>query len=126
MKNTLFLFGIVLLIVVVAFFVFSSMDSYESQNIEPTFNGDNQRVILSQDDLNYKDAYAKAGIPIEISADSSVGGCLRSVAFNLNGKRYLKYLKTESDTLILPALEKGTYPFSCSMGMGFGKLKVTE
>lgn len=125
MKNNAIMgLGIVLLIVVGAFLAFSSMDSSISENNEQIIEGDTQKVILSQDDLNYKDAYAESGVPIEISADSSVSGCLRSVAFNLNGKKYLKYLKSESDTLILPALEKGTYSFSCSMGMGFGNLVV--
>jgi plastocyanin domain-containing protein len=92
----------------------------ESQKIQ----GEMQRVILSQDGYNYKDATAQAGKPIVISADSSVGGCLRSAVFNIDGKKYSKYLRSPEDTLELPALSKGTYTFSCSMGMGFGKLIV--
>ena len=86
--------------------------------------GQVQKVVLSQDGYNYKDSVAEAGKPITISADSSVGGCLRSVVFNIEGKKYSKYLKTPGETLELPALSKGTYPFSCSMGMGYGKLIV--
>ncbi len=124
MNNKTLLFGIIILLVVVGFIVFSNMDVTKPDSQNPINLGNAQEVVLSQDGLNYKDVYAEAGKPITISADSSVRGCLRSVAFNIEGKKYVKYLKSSSDTLMLPALEKGTYSFSCSMGMGFGKLVV--
>ncbi len=124
MNNTAILFGVIILIVVAGFFVFSNMDTTGAGFQDPTNSGDAQKVVLSQDGLNYEDVYAEAGKSISISADSSVRGCLRAVAFNIEGKKYVKYLKSSSDILMLPALEKGTYSFSCSMGMGFGKLVI--
>ncbi len=124
MNNTAILFGVIILIVVAGFFVFSNMKNTDADFQDPVNLEDIQKVVLSQDDLNYKDVYAEADKPISISADSSVRGCLRAVAFNIDGKKYVKYLKSSSDTLVLPALKKGTYPFSCSMGMGFGKLVI--
>ncbi len=127
MNNTAILFGVILIVVVAGFFVFSNLETSNFRDVpNDGLSGEFQKVTLSQDDLNYEDAYAEAGKPIAISVDSSVKGCLRSVAFNVEGKRYVKYLKSNSDTLVLPALEKGTYPFSCSMGMGFGKLVVRD
>jgi hypothetical protein len=123
MNNTILLLGIILIVVLTGFFIFYSLEPSNTNN-SANYNGEYQKVVLSQDDLNYKNVYAQTGKPIAISADSSVGGCLRSVVFNLGGKRYGKYLKTPSDELNLPALEKGTYTFSCSMGMGFGKLII--
>jgi len=93
----------------------------ESAQVAP---GEMQRVILSQNGFNYRDAIVESGKPILLSADNSVGGCLRSVVFNLEGRRYSKYLRTTEDTLELPALSKGIYSFSCSMGMGYGRLIV--
>ena len=122
MKNTVIFFGVIILIVVAGFIVFSSLDTSNTGSVN--YNGDSQKVVLSQNDLNYEDAYAEAGKPIAIRVDSSVKGCLRSVAFNIGGKRYVKYLKSNSDELNLPTLDKGTYSFSCSMCIGFGKLIV--
>ncbi len=128
MKNSAMLAIIGIMILLVGGFVFVNFGSGvtgkvidEGQEIIP---GETQKATLSQNGLNYADLRVKAGQPIELTADSSVGGCLRSVVFRLNGKAYSKYLKTPSDTIQLPALEKGTYTFSCTMGMGFGKLVV--
>jgi hypothetical protein len=126
MKNTTMLFIITAIILLVGGFILVNGKSSTNvvSNDGETIRGEAQRVVLSQDDLNYKDSMAEADKPILISADSSVGGCLRSVVFNLDGKKYSKYLKNPEDTLQLPALSKGTYTFSCTMGMGYGKLIV--
>lgn len=126
MKNTLIGLGVVALLIIGVYLVFSGLDTSGAtgDSIDPSPSGESQSVVLSQDGYNYNDVYAQTGKSIKISADSSVGGCLRSVAFNIDGRRYLKYLKTPQDTLELPALNPGTYTFSCSMGMGFGNLIV--
>ncbi len=126
MNNAMTGLMVVVLIVASAFFVFSGLTPSVTGNViaDPSAGGDAQAIGLSQEGFGYIDVRAEAGKPIKISADSSVRGCLRSVAFNIDGKRYSKYLKTESDALVLPALEKGTYAFSCSMGMGRGTLNV--
>jgi len=126
MKNTTILILIAVMVITAGVFVFAN--GGESSNVEvnpgQVVAGDVQRVVLSQNGYNYADAVAQAGKPIAISADNSVGGCLRAVVFNVEGKKYSKYLKTSDDLLELPALSKGTYTFSCTMGMGFGKLIV--
>ncbi|PIN95091.1 hypothetical protein COU53_01170 [Candidatus Pacearchaeota archaeon CG10_big_fil_rev_8_21_14_0_10_30_48] len=128
MKNSTMLFAIAIFVLVVGGFVFVNGKNGVTANVvsndAQVVQGQMQQVVLSQNGYNYKDATAQAGKPISLSADSSVGGCLRSVSFNIEGKRYSKYLRTSEDTLELPALPKGTYNFACSMGMGYGKLIV--
>lgn len=126
MKNSvIFIIGIFVLIVGGFFVLGNGKSSTESVVSNPNIvQGEVQKVVLSQVGVNYKDSKAQTGKPILISADSSVRGCLRSVTFNIEGKRYSKYLRTSEDSLQLPSLKKGTYTFSCSMGMGYGKLIV--
>lgn len=124
-KTTLYLAGIIILVIWGGFF-FLNDEGSATENIVSAggraLQGEIQRVVLSQDGYNYKDAVVDVGKPIEIRADSSVRGCLRAVVFSIDGNKYSKYLKTPEDTLVLPALKKGVYAFSCSMGMGYGKL----
>lgn len=128
MKNTTIMVMIIILVIAGWWFTFANGKSKTNSNVilddQQKFEGQIQKIILSQSGYNYKDISAKSGMPIEISADDSVYGCLRSAVFNINGKRYSKYLKTTEDSLELPALSKGAYTFSCSMGMGYGKLIV--
>ncbi len=125
-KSNLYILGIVVAVILAGFFFVrgSSINGNVVSEGGQILEGQTQQIILKQDEYNYQEAVAQEGMPIAISADSSVGGCLRSVVFNLEGKKYSKYLKTPQDTLVLPALDKGTYTFSCSMGMGLGKLIV--
>ena len=125
-KSTLYM-GMILLVLVAGGFFFLSGNSVNGNAVSEggqVLPGETQRVVLSQDGYNYRDIAVEAGKQIVLSADNSVGGCLRSVVFNFDGRKYSKYLRTPEDTLELPALSKGTYPFSCSMGMGLGKLIV--
>lgn len=126
-KSTLYIVGIIFLVFITGFFFFGkgnfSVKGDVVSDIQ-VLQGETQRVVLSQEGYNYKDVKVQAGKPIEISVDSSVKGCLRSVAFNIGGDKYSKYLQSAEDRLQLPALDKGEYTFSCSMGMGYGKLIV--
>jgi len=128
MKSTTMLLIVVVMVAIVGGFIAvnnkSPVNSNVALNDVQIANGGAQKVILSQEGFNYKSVSAKAGKPISISADNSVYGCLRAPVFNLGDKKYYKYLKTQQDSLELPALLGGTYTFSCSMGMGFGKLIV--
>lgn len=128
MKITTTIIMIIILVLVGGWFTFVNGKNVNSANIisdeKQIVNNEMQEIVLSRSGYNYKDINAKSGEPIEISADKSVSGCLRSVVFNINGKKYSKSLRTLEDTLELPALSKGTYTFSCVMGMGFGKLNI--
>ena len=124
-KSTFYGLAIFLVIIISGFIFLKPNNAAVVGTIDSdVIQGEMQRVVLSQNGYNYNDITAKVDKPIAVSADNSVKGCLRSAAFNINGKKYSKYLQTSEDTLELPALSKGTYTFSCSMGMGFGKLVV--
>ena len=88
-------------------------------------NGDVQRVELGVKDYNYYPNVInlKYNVPAEIIVDTSkVRGCLQSIV--IPGFNVRKYV-TPSDNVIrfLPN-KKGEFGFSCSMGMGFGKIIV--
>ena len=125
MKNTSIIIMIVILVLAGGWFTFVNGKNVGiGSTVLDIKNAEAQEIVLSQKGYNYEDISAEAERPIKISADDSVSGCLRSAVFNVNGKKYSKYLKTTQDVLELPALSKGTYTFSCTMGMGFGKLNV--
>ncbi|MBI2507630.1 cupredoxin domain-containing protein [Candidatus Woesearchaeota archaeon] len=131
MKNLTILVIVIIIVFLAGGFVFTNSEgttgNVVAQNPKKdatVLGGDNQQVVLKQEGFNYKDINAKSGKPIKIRADSSVKGCLRAPFFNIDGKKYYNYLRTSEDILQLPALKKGIYSFSCSMGMGYGKLII--
>ncbi len=128
MKNNAILgLGIVLIFVVGAYFVFSSLGPSNSGAIlnEPgTVSGDVQKVTLSVKDLNYYPSKitVESGKPVELTLDSSVTGCFR--AFTVRELGVVKYSKKPSEKIIFTPTEKGIFRFACSMGMGYGTLEV--
>ena len=112
MGNKITLIGILILVALVAGFVFAKSGNTDSVPITGNVvAGEIQKVVLSQDDLNYKDVRVQAGKPIAINADSSVTGCLRAPAFNFGGKKYSKYFYFDHDghhDNLLPPLPPGS------------------
>ncbi len=115
---------ILILIVFGGYFLLGKTESvsYESPNIEN--NGEFQKVVLSMKNLNYYPNTIKvqSGIPVRISLDESVKGCLRS--FTIRDFGVAKYLKTPGEYVEFMPNKKGTFGFTCSMGMGRGTLIV--
>ena len=128
MKNTtLGIFALVAIIVIAGYFFLNSAKTNGNTITGNVVNeGDNtvQRIVISEKNLNYYPQTIKAKVnqPIEITLDDSVSGCLRS--FTIRDLGIAKYLKTVSDTLDFTPTQKGTFTFTCSMGMGYGKLVV--
>ena len=128
MKNTTI--GITVIVVIVLFGIYMFTGSAKSNNNIITGNAINegnnavQRITLTEKDLNYypEEVRVKANQPVSLSLDNKVKGCLRS--FNIRDLGISKYLKTVSDTLDFTPTKTGTFAFSCSMGMGYGKLVV--
>ena len=127
MKNTTLLF-IVAIIIITAFLVISkggkdqTIDYVSDSNPNP--GSEVQKVIISAKDLNYYPSTIKlkSGVPVSLSLDEKVKGCLRS--FTIKSLGISKYLKTTEDSLDFTPKNKGTFAFACSMGMGYGKLIV--
>lgn len=134
MKNTTILVFIVIAVLAIGAFVFTSSGKSNGNNNGVTGNvvssnpdkipGEIQKVVLSTKNYNYypSEVRVKANQPVEITLDKNVFGCLRSFAIKDLGIR--QYAKTPEDKITFTPTKKGTFAFSCSMGMGYGKLIV--
>ena len=127
MKNTTMLILIVIVIVSVGAFVFVNGTAKENFNEAIAENNDNsniQKINLGIKDYNYypNTIKVKEGIPVRISLDKSVTGCLRS--FTIRDFGVAKVLRTPEDYVEFIPDKKGTFTFACSMGMGRGKIIV--
>ena len=127
MKNTTIFFAIVAMVFLLGGFVFvNSRNNITGNVIEnpDILQGKTQKVVLGVKDYNYypKEIKVKSGVPVEISLDSSVKGCLRS--FTIKDLGVSRYLKTPEDKITFTPNKKGTFTFACAMGMGYGKLIV--
>ena len=130
-KSAIYVSGILLVIIAAGFFMLNQSESYpELQNEQVSGNvvagtGEIQEVVIGMKNYNdYPDTInLKAGIPARVSLDDSVYGCFRDFTIRDLGVR--EYLKTSEDYVEFTPTDPGTYPFACSMGMGFGKLVVT-
>ena len=129
MKNTTLLGVIVAIVLIIGGFMFVNgkavTGNVVAQEPEP-IKGEAQQVVLSMKNFNYypQEVRVKAGRPVEVKLDSKVGGCLRSIAFDLGDEKASKYLRTDKDSLVFTPTKEGTFNFACSMGMGYGKLIV--
>lgn len=130
-KSAIYVSGILLVIIAAGFFMLNQSGSYpELQNEQVSGNvvagtGEIQEVVIGMKNYNYypDTINLKAGIPARVSLDDSVYGCFRDFTIRDLGVR--EYLKTSEDYVEFTPTDPGTYPFACSMGMGFGKLVVT-
>ena len=136
MKSTTI--GILLFIVIVAvgtFFVFgaggsgqitgNAVNSGTGGTGEGSAGGGNvQKITLSIKNSNYYPQVIKAseGVPVELILDSSVSGCLRGFVISDLGVRANS--RSPSDTIKFTPTKKGTFRFSCPMGMGTGTIVV--
>jgi len=127
MKNTTLL-AIVFCVLVAGATSFLFMNPADKTQSIVNFNTvkdpDAQIVTLGMKDLNYypNTITVKSGKPVSLSLDSSVVGCLRS--FTIRDLGIAKVLRTPQETIDFTPLKKGTYTFTCSMGMGSGTLIV--
>ena len=122
-KSTLYLIGIVLLVVIAGLVIVKSKN-LKGNIINDNSNEDVQKVVLGIKNYNYypNTVTVKAGKPVRIYLDSSVTGCLRS--FTIRDLGIAKNLPTPTDYVEFTPTKLGTYKFACSMGMGTGTLIV--
>ncbi len=129
MKNYIYIFGIVLIVITVVIFTFSSSSNNiptGDSSIDQVFNTEKemQEVNLGMKNYNYYPDIikVKAGQPVALTLDNSVKGCLRS--FTVKELGVSKFSKSPSEKITFTPIKKGTFAFACSMGMGYGKLIV--
>jgi len=124
MKNTTVILGIIIIIVIGGYFIFTNTEKEIPVN-ENNINeetADVQNIVIGFKNYNYypNQIRVKAGQKISITLDDSVTGCYR--AFTIRSLGISEYLISSTDTLELTIKKPGTYKFSCSMGMGYGNL----
>lgn len=96
-------------------------DNRDSPN--PSTNNEIQKITLSMKGNYYPNTIkVKAGVPVEITLDSTVRGCYRS--FNIQGLGVSKHSSNPSDTIQFVPNQKGTFEFACGMRMGRGTIIV--
>ena len=125
MKNTTLLIIVILLVIGGAFFVFgNSSDGISNSQVQNIQNGEAQQITLGMKNYNYypNTIRVKANQPVEITLDSTVVGCYRS--FTIRSLGVKKYSASPSEKITFTPTEKGTFGFSCSMGMGTGTIIV--
>ena len=118
-KKTIFLIIIILAIIIIGYFFISG-----SFTGNTTSSGDIQKITISMKNYNYypNTITVEAGKPVEITLDSSVGGCYRSFNIAALGVSYTS--ASPSDTIKFTPTQKGTFEFACSMHMGKGTIIV--
>lgn len=125
MKNTTILIFALVIIVAGGIFLFTKNEA-SSQEITGNAIANNgvQKITLGIKNYNYypNTITVKEGIPVRISLDKSVTGCLRS--FTIREFGVAKVLRTPEDYVEFIPDKKGTFTFACSMGMGRGKIIV--
>lgn len=123
-KNLLWLFGIVFLIAIIGFFVFSSGNGNNANSLAGNNSGNVQVVKMWVENGQYKfDGSVKAGIPVRIEADMTrMPGCSKSFSISTLGIR--KTFTSSDNSLEFTPDKSGVYNVECSMNMYRGDLVV--
>ena len=132
MKNSSIIgyIGIILIGVFILVAVRNYIDGYDYNNdiVKDVLadSSETQVVELSMQNYNYypQTINLKYNVPAKIVVDTkSVVGCLRSIVIP---DFKVRELITEKDNVIrFTPDKKGTFSYSCSMGMGFGRIIVS-
>ncbi len=119
---------IVIMTLVIGGFVFVNGKNGTTSNVVSNngqvVQGQTQKVLISGKNFNYYPSKinVKANQPVEITLDDKVKGCLR--AFTIRDLGVSQYARTPNDKIFFTPNKKGTFTFTCSMNMGFGKIIV--
>lgn len=117
---------LVILVLVIVFFNKSEAENPSkivSSDVSSLSTGSEQVVFLGVDSAGYKpkEIVVQAGKPVVLKNDGSLGGCsLYPVQAELG---LAGNLARNKEVRFVPQ-KKGTFPFSCSMGMIKGVIKV--
>jgi len=105
----------------------TSGSSISSSREEAVVTGGVQRITLSWGKFNYapETMVFKKGIPAEITGDlNRLQGCFKSIVIPAFGVQ--KVISARDPVIRFTPDKVGTFPFSCSMGMGSGTIEVVE
>lgn len=137
-KKSVMIIAIIAIVLVGGFFFFNSYgrstnanavnqesqtNNVANQNSAQASNQQVQKITLSMKGNYYPNTInVKSGVPVEITLDSSIGGCYRS--FSIPQLGVSKRSSSPADTIKFTPNQKGTFRFQCSMGMGTGTIIV--
>ncbi len=133
MKNTTLLVIVLIVMVLIGFFLYTRTSVIAGNGItgnavNDNSNNDNlenaQKVLLGMKNYNYFPSVinVKAGLPVELTLDETVRGCLRS--FSIRDLGISKFSQNPSQKIVFTPTQLGSFKFSCSMGMGYGTMNV--
>jgi len=125
MKTGILILAIIIMVAIAGALVLKSPEGRDPVQGKVVSNDRGaQKISLSIKNYNYypQTITAKSGMPVEITLEHSVSGCFRS--FTIKGLGVSKYSKNPEDKIVFTPQKKGTYRFSCSMGMGFGTIII--
>lgn len=126
-ENFIYAISILALLSFAGYFFLSNGDSINANagnGVVSAQGNEVQKITLSIRNYNYypNTIKVKEGIPVEITLDKSIVGCYR--AFTIRDFGVNVYSKTPDDKIRFTPNKKGTFGFSCTMGMGRGTLIV--
>ena len=128
------LLGIIGVILMATFLLVAARNIFSNGKVDAAIvsdtptesNGEEQVVDLTVKDYNYypNTINLKYNVPAKIVVDTNkVRGCLQSIVIPDFGVR--KFVTAKDNIISFVPDKKGTFSFSCSMGMGFGKIVVS-
>ena len=120
------LISVFLLVSIRNYFSWNSINTNVIGEVGANDNSNGQVIELGMKNYNYypNTINLKYNVPAKIVVDTNqVKGCLKSIVIPDFG---IRKLVTDRDNVIsFTPNKKGTFSFSCSMGMGFGKIIVS-
>ena len=127
MGNKITIIGIIVLIALIAGFVFVKSGSVETTNNLPAGNQEAQVVKLSVENGQYvlSPSQLEKGVPVILEADvSTMSGCSKAVVISAFNAR--KNFKEGDNTLEFMPDKAGTFNIACAMNMYKGTFTVLE
>jgi len=122
-RKKIFVWIFIIIIVISGYFLISGK-SPSGNSINEGSENSVQKIILSFKNYNYypNTIKVKQGIPVEITLDSSIRGCYRTLKIQSLGVS--GYSSTPSQTIKFTPNKKGEFEFACGMRMGYGTIVV--
>jgi len=115
--------GLAIFVIAVLAYLYLGNSSPQVTNVSSSQLGV-QKIVISMQNYNYypNTITVEAGKPVEITLDSSVGGCYRS--FNIPSLGVSYRSSNPGDKITFTPTKKGSFEFACSMRMGRGTIIV--
>ena len=128
------LLGVIGIILIATFLLVAARNIFSNgkadaaivSDIPAVYNGEEQVVDLTVKDYNYfpQIINLKYNVPAKIIVDTNkVKGCMQSIV--IPDFKIRKFVTSKDNVISFTPDKKGTFSFSCSMGMGFGKVVVS-